>query len=197
MTKEEFDDLCRQSQHCTRCRLAAGRTKVVFGVGSTDADVMFVGEAPGFYEDRAGEPFVGAAGQLLDRVLDGALNVQRSGVYITNVVKCRPPNNRDPQPDEADACRMFLDAQLAFVAPRVLCTLGNVATRAILGRTVSIGTVRGRTFTIGDRTVIPTYHPAAILRNANLYDIFFKDIEGLTTVIAQDRPTQPEQKSLF
>jgi len=147
---------------CTRCRLASGRTQVVFGVGDPRADVMFIGEGPGYYEDKQGEPFVGAAGQLLTKLL-GEVGLRREEVYITNVVRCRPPGNRDPLPDEIEACRPYLSGTLDCVRPRVVVTLGNFATRVILDRQVSISRVRGQRFEIEGRTVIPTFHPAAVL----------------------------------
>ena len=148
---------------CARCRLAKGRTQVVFGVGDPHAEVMFIGEGPGYYEDKQGEPFVGAAGQLLTRLL-GEIGLRREDVYITNVVRCRPPGNRDPLPDEIEACRPFLDGTMENVRPRVVVTLGNFATRVILDRQVSISRVRGQRFDLDGRSVIPTFHPAAILR---------------------------------
>lgn len=160
MTLEELGAL---ASTCTLCRLAAGRTQVVFGVGSPSADVMFIGEGPGYHEDKQGEPFVGAAGQLLTRLL-GEIGLRREDVYIANVVKCRPPGNRDPLPDEIDSCRPYLVGQLELVRPRVVVTLGNFATRMILERQVSISRVRGQRFELDGRTVVPTFHPAAILR---------------------------------
>ncbi|HEY3209607.1 MAG TPA: uracil-DNA glycosylase [Actinomycetota bacterium] len=159
MTLQELE---REASGCTRCRLAKGRTQVVFGVGNPHADLMFIGEGPGYYEDKQGEPFVGAAGQLLTRLL-GEIGLRREDVYITNVVRCRPPGNRDPLPDEIEACRPFTMGTLENIRPRVLVTLGNFATRVILDRQVSISRVRGQRFTIDGRDVIPTFHPAAVL----------------------------------
>ena len=158
-----LEELRTFSSSCTRCRLANGRTQVVFGVGDPNADLMFVGEGPGYYEDKQGEPFVGAAGQLLTRLL-GEIGLRRGDVYITNVVLCRPPGNRDPMPDEIDSCRPYLMGQVENVRPRVIMTLGNFATRVILNRQVSISRVRGQRFDWDGRAVIPTFHPAAILR---------------------------------
>jgi uracil-DNA glycosylase len=158
-----LEDLARSASTCTKCRLSTGRTQVVFGVGSSRAEVMFIGEGPGYYEDKQGEPFVGAAGQLLTKML-AEIGLRRADVYIANVVKCRPPGNRDPLPDEIEACRPYLEGQLESIRPRVIVTLGNFATRVILDRQVSISRVRGQRFTVEGRTVIPTFHPAAILR---------------------------------
>ena len=130
--------------------------------GNPAADLLFIGEAPGFHEDRQGRPFVGAAGQLLDAMLS-SIGLDRATCAIANVIKCRPPGNRDPLPDEIESCRPYLDAQLAFMEPTVVVTLGNFATRYVLARQVSISRVRGQRFTVGGRTVIPTFHPAAIL----------------------------------
>ena len=157
-----LQELGAEASTCTRCRLAKGRTQVVFGVGHPDADLMFIGEGPGYYEDKQGEPFVGAAGQLLTKLL-GEIGLRRQDVYICNVVKCRPPGNRDPLPDEIESCRPFLMGQLETIRPRAIVTLGNFATRVILDRQVSISRVRGQRFTVEGRTVIPTFHPAAVL----------------------------------
>ena len=140
-----LQELAREASTCTRCRLAKGRTQVVFGVGDPEADLMFIGEGPGYYEDKQGEPFVGAAGQLLTRLLD-EIGLRREDVYVTNVVRCRPPGNRDPMPDEIEACRVFTMGTLEYIRPRVLVTLGNFATRVILDRQVSISRVRGQRF---------------------------------------------------
>ena len=151
---------------CTRCRLAEGRTQVVFGVGDPDADLMFVGEAPGFHEDKQGYPFVGQAGKLLDQLL-GGIGLSREEVYIANVLKCRPPGNRDPQPDEIEACEPHLFRQLELIRPRVVATLGNFATKLLSGKSYGITRVHGRPqeTTLGGRrvTLYPLYHPAAAL----------------------------------
>ncbi|MBI2168116.1 MAG: uracil-DNA glycosylase [Actinobacteria bacterium] len=160
-----WDELRADALECTRCRLAEGRTQVVFGVGSPGADLMFVGEGPGQEEDRQGEPFVGRAGHLLTRLIEG-IGLTRSDVYIANVVKCRPPGNRDPQPDEIEACSPYLDEQIAHIGPRVIVTLGNFASRCLLGTKEGITKIRGREFPFrnGESVIIPTFHPAAVLR---------------------------------
>ena len=152
----------REAATCTKCRLAGGRTQVVYGAGNPQADVMFIGEGPGFYEDKQGEPFVGAAGQLLNRML-GEIGLSREDVYINNVVMCRPPGNRDPMPDEIEACTPWLVERLSLIQPAIVVTLGNFATRFVLNKQVAISRVRGQRFTWHGRTVIPTFHPAAIL----------------------------------
>lgn len=150
---------------CTRCPLAEGRTQVVFGVGDPSADLMFVGEAPGREEDLAGEPFVGRSGKLLDRLMSEELGLERSRCYIANVVKCRPPGNRDPRPDEIAACRPYLAGQLELIDPVVVMTLGNFATRLLLDTTEGISRLRGRAYPFGRGHLVPTYHPAAALRS--------------------------------
>ncbi len=163
-----FEALRTEALGCTRCRLAEGRTQVVFGVGDPTADLMFVGEGPGRQEDLAGEPFVGRSGKLLDRLLAEELGIDRSRCYIANVVKCRPPQNRDPRPDEIEACRPYLSAQLELIAPRVVVTLGNFATRALLETTEGIRRVRGRAYPFAGGHLVPTYHPAAALRSGGV-----------------------------
>jgi uracil-DNA glycosylase len=158
-----LEELAREASTCTRCRLSAGRTQVVFADGNPDADLMFIGEGPGYHEDVQGLPFVGAAGQLLNRLL-GEIGLRREDVRITNVVLCRPPGNRDPMPDEIEACKPYLQEHVELVDPKVVCTLGNFATRVILDRPVAISKVRGERHAWQGRMVIPTFHPAAVLR---------------------------------
>ncbi len=159
----QLEELARVASSCTRCALAESRTQVVFGAGNPCADVMFVGEAPGYHEDRLGEPFVGAAGRLLDRLL-GEIGLGRGDVYIGNVLKCRPPNNRDPQAGEIDACKDYLRQQLSLIDPAVVVTLGNFATQLLLKRDVGITRLRGQVYPWWNRYLIPTFHPAAVLR---------------------------------
>jgi len=149
---------------CTRCPLAQGRTQVVFGSGNPEADLMFIGEGPGAEEDLRGEPFVGRSGKLLDRLIAEELGTDRSGVYIANVVCCRPPENRDPIPDEISACRPWLDAKLELIDTKVIITLGNFATRRLLETKLGITKMRGQEHPWEDRIVVPTFHPAAALR---------------------------------
>ncbi|HYY81083.1 MAG TPA: uracil-DNA glycosylase [Actinomycetes bacterium] len=158
----ELERVAAEAAACTRCRLHEGRTQVVFGQGSPSADLAFVGEAPGFHEDRQGLPFVGPAGQLLNRLLAG-IGLRREDVYICNVLKSRPPRNRDPLPDEIAACRPWLDAQLRIIDPAVVVTLGNFATRTLLETTVGISRLRGRVHPFQGRLLLPTFHPAAAL----------------------------------
>jgi uracil-DNA glycosylase len=159
-----FAELEHTALACTMCPLAETRTQVVFGVGDPEADLMFVGEAPGEQEDREGIPFVGRAGRLLTSLIEG-IGLDRDSVYIANVVKCRPPGNRDPQPDEVESCRPYLEGQVDFVAPKVLVTLGNFATKLLLATKDGIMKLRGQEFRYRDATIlIPTLHPAAVLR---------------------------------
>lgn len=154
----------RELGECTRCKLAGGRTTLVFGVGDPQAELMFVGEGPGADEDRQGEPFVGRAGQLLTRMIE-AMGYRRERVYIANVVKCRPPENRNPEPDEMDACEPFLRAQIAAVRPKVIVALGKTAVQALLRETSAISRLRGRWFSYEGVKLMPTFHPAYLLRS--------------------------------
>lgn len=160
----DLDQLYAEATACTACRLCEQRTNVVFGSGSLDARLFVIGEAPGREEDRSGIPFVGRSGQLLDRLLADELGLARDACYVANVVKCRPPENRNPLPDEVAQCRRFLDAQLAAVAPTVILSLGNFATRSLLGTTDGITSLHGRRFSVGSAALVPTFHPAAALR---------------------------------
>ena len=164
----DLQQLAEVAAGCTRCPLSAGRTTVVFGTGDPAADLMFVGEGPGAEEDRQGLPFVGRSGKLLDELLAQEVGLPRSAVYIANVVKCRPPENRDPEPEEIAACRPYLQRQVELVAPRVLVTLGNFATKLLLDTKDGITKLRGRRYAWRDGVVlVPTYHPAALLRGGS------------------------------
>ena len=158
----ELEAVAAEAAGCTRCRLHQSHTQVVFGQGDPNADLMFVREAPGFHEDRQGLPFVGPSGQLLNRLLEG-IGLRRQDVYICNVVKSRPPRNRDPLPDEIAACRPWLDAQIRLVDPKVVVTLGNFAAKTLLETTTGISRLRGRTYPFQGRVLLPTFHPAAAL----------------------------------
>ena len=152
---------------CTLCKLSTSRTQVVFGVGRADADLLFVGEGPGEQEDLKGEPFVGRAGQLLTQLIEG-IGLTRADVYIANVVKCRPPGNRDPHPEEIEACAPWLDRQLELIHPRVIVTLGNFATKLLLETKEGITKLRGKEFEFSragiNAVLLPTFHPSAVLR---------------------------------
>jgi uracil-DNA glycosylase len=182
---------------CTRCRLSEARTQVVFGVGNPHADLMFVGEAPGFHEDQQGIPFVGQAGQLLTKLLAG-IGLARDDVYIANVLKCRPPGNRDPAPDEIEACESHLFRQIELIQPRVVATLGNFATKLLSGKPTGITRVHGQEQerTLGGRRVLlfPLYHPAAALYTPAMLRVLEEDFRRLPALLAHDldepRPLQ-------
>ena len=162
-TGVDIDAIRSRALSCTRCRLSESRTQVVWAAGNLDSDCLFIGEGPGFHEDQQGVPFVGAAGQLLDRLL-AEVGLDRSTIAIVNVVKCRPPGNRDPLPDEIEACRPYLEAQMEYMRPDVIVTLGNFATRFIIQQPLGITKARGQLFRYRGATVVPTFHPAAALR---------------------------------
>jgi DNA polymerase len=161
---------------CTRCRLAGGRTRLVFGVGNPRAELMFVGEGPGADEDRQGEPFVGRAGQLLTRMIE-AMGLRREDVYIANVVKCRPPENRNPEPDEMDACEPFLRRQMAAVGPKVVVALGKIAAQRLLRDPTPISRLRGRWFDLEGARLMPTFHPAYLLRSPDEKKKAWEDLQ--------------------
>jgi len=179
-------EYAEQTASCTRCALAAGRTQVVFGSGNPDADLMFVGEAPGFHEDQQGVPFVGQAGKLLDRLLEG-IGLTRADVYVGNVIKCRPPGNRDPLPDEIASCEPHLFRQIELIEPKLVATLGNFATKLLSGRPAGITRVHGREqeVTLGSRTVLlyPLYHPAAALYTPSMLKVLEEDFSRIPDVL--------------
>jgi uracil-DNA glycosylase family 4 len=195
-----LEEAALDASTCTRCRLSQGRTQVVYGVGDPNADLMFIGEAPGFHEDKQGEPFVGAAGQLLNQLLT-EIGIAREDVYINNTVNCRPPGNRDPLPDELEACKPWLDERIALIDPAVVVTLGNWATRYILGKQVSISRVRGQRFPWSGRTVIPTFHPAAVLHGggqaSNQMTALRADFQEIRRALAERPQPAEEQLGLF
>jgi DNA polymerase len=161
---ETLQDIRLDLGDCRRCRLAKDRKNIVFGAGSSSAKLLFVGEGPGFEEDQQGEPFVGPAGQLLTKIIE-AIHLSREQVYICNIVKCRPPRNRNPQPDEIKTCFQFLDRQIAAIRPDFICALGSVAAQTLLNTDVPISRLRGRFHDYKGIKLLPTYHPAYLLRN--------------------------------
>jgi DNA polymerase len=183
-----LDALRKEASACIRCRLAETRTQVVFGVGNPDADLMFVGEAPGFHEDQHGVPFVGQAGKLLDNLLAG-IGLTRADVYIANVLKCRPPGNRDPMPDEKEACEPYLFRQIALIEPKVVATLGNHATKQLTGKDVGITRVHGKEqeVTLGGRQLLlyPLYHPAAALYTPAMLSVLEEDFRRLPELMGR------------
>ena len=194
--RPDITEIERQALSCTRCPLSQGRTQVVWADGNLDSDILFIGEAPGFHEDKQGKPFVGAAGQLLDKLL-GEVGLDRTQVAIVNVLKCRPPGNRDPQPNEIESCRPFLEAQLDHMRPRVIITLGNFATRFMIEQPIGITKARGQKFKFRDACVIPTFHPAAALRGGRFggmspIDAIRQDLQLARRVI-DEAPPKPEK----
>ena len=187
---ERLEAVAAEARACTACRLCEKRQKVVFGDGDADAELMFVGEGPGAHEDRQGLPFVGPAGQLLTRIIQ-AIELRREDVYITNVVKCRPPNNRDPQPDETAACRSFLERQVELIAPRVIVALGRVAAQQLLETRESLGRLRGRWHDVGGVPVRVTYHPAALLRDSSYKRATWEDMQIVRDRLLAGRVREP------
>ena len=179
-------EYAEQTASCTKCALSAGRTQVVFGSGSPDADLVFVGEAPGFHEDQQGVPFVGQAGKLLDRLLEG-IGLTRADVFVANVLKCRPPGNRDPQPDEIAACEPHLFRQIELLEPVLVATLGNFATKLLSGRPAGITRVHGQEqeVTLGARTVLlyPLFHPAAALYTPSMLKVLEEDFARIPALL--------------
>jgi len=173
-----LDELYRQIQDCQRCRLGATRTHLVFGVGNPHAEVMFIGEAPGQEEDQQGVPFVGAAGQLLSRIIQ-AIRLKREEVYIANIIKCRPPGNRDPLPDEIDQCEPYLIQQIQIIRPKIICALGRIAGQVLLKTSASLSTLRGKVHWYQGIKVIVTYHPAALLRHPQWKRPTWEDVKFL------------------
>ena len=166
-------------EDCRRCNLHKGRTHLVFGEGSPRAELVFVGEGPGRDEDLVGKPFVGEAGKLLTKIIENGMAISRKSVYICNVVKCRPPNNRDPERDEIGTCIPFLKQQLRIIKPKVICALGRVASQALLGESFRITRERGNWHTFGDTPLMPTYHPAYLLRNPSAKRQVWEDVQKI------------------
>jgi len=186
---------------CTKCALAQGRTQVVFGTGSPTAELMFVGEAPGFHEDKQGVPFVGAAGQLLSKLLDG-IGLKREDVYIANVLKCRPPGNRDPLPEEIESCEPHLWRQIELIEPKLICTLGNFATKLLSGKPTGITQVHGRPqeVVLGGNavTLYPIFHPAAALYTPRMLQVLQEDFARIPELLGRAAmpPPPPEPVAL-
>ncbi len=192
----DLHELKSSLHECQRCGLSSGRTQVVFGTGHPQADIMFVGEAPGFYEDRQGEPFVGAAGKFLNELLQ-SIGLSREDIFIANVIKCRPPNNRDPLPEEIETCKPFLLQQIELIKPKLVCTLGNFATQTLLERKVGITKVRGQVIRMPNFIVFPLLHPAAALHQGNLRVPLKEDFQKLKAVLEgmNQTPTLPPTAS--
>ena len=174
----EWDELKNICEVCNRCQLAKTRNSVVFGVGDINSKILFVGEGPGYHEDMQGEPFVGAAGQLLDKML-GAINLNRKNVYIANIVKCRPPNNRDPQPEEINACLPYLREQFKLLRPRIIVCLGRIAAKTIISPDFKITKSRGIWYNKKNIDIIATYHPSALLRDESKKRVAWEDLKSI------------------
>lgn len=192
-----FEAIRDRALTCTRCGLAGSRTQVVWADGNLEADVLFIGEAPGFHEDKQGKPFVGAAGQLLDKLM-AEVGLDRTQSAIVNVIKCRPPGNRDPLPEEIEACHPYLEAQLAHMRPTVIVTLGNFATKFILEEPTGITRARGRRYSRRNAVVVPTFHPAAALRGGRFgglspVDAIRQDFQVVRQVLDEARAAERER----
>jgi uracil-DNA glycosylase family 4 len=193
--REQLKEVYEQARGCVACQLHQTRTQVVFGAGNADADLMFIGEAPGADEDRLGLPFVGRAGKLLDRLL-GEIGLERGDVFIANTLKCRPPSNRDPYPNEIESCSGYLRRQVELIQPKVVCTLGNFSTKLLREDSTGISRLHGRdeVRTIGSRTLrlLPLYHPAAALYTPSNLQTLRDDFARIPELLALDPPPQPE-----
>ncbi len=198
-----LSDLYQEIRTCQKCILSHGRTNAVPGEGPEDADIMFIGEGPGFHEDRLGRPFVGAAGNFLEELL-GSIGLSREDVYIANIVKCRPPGNRDPQPAEIDACRPYMDSQIELIRPRVIVTLGRFSMQRYFPG-ASISSIHGRPKRVGNMIYYPMFHPAAALHQPRWRPLVEEDILKIPDLLAkledlqeaEPEPPQAQQLSLF
>lgn len=191
--EDGWEELKREALACRRCGLCEGRTHVVFGEGSPDAELMFVGEAPGRDEDQQGRPFVGRAGQLLTRMIE-AMGLTREQVYIANVLKCRPPGNRDPAADEVEQCRPYLLRQIELIQPKVICALGRHALRALTDYQGAIGKVRGRPMQFFGRIVVPTFHPAYLLRSPGAKPDAWEDLKSILRLLGRPIPERKKAR---
>jgi len=190
LVDETLDEIRTDLGDCTRCKLhAAGRRQIVFGVGHPRAELMFVGEAPGAEEDAQGIPFVGRAGQLLTRIVE-AIQLTRDQVYIANIIKCRPPGNRSPEPDEVGHCEPFLARQVRAVRPKVIVALGALAAHSLLGTQTPISHLRGRVYLYGSARVVPTFHPAFLLRSPDRKRDVWEDMKKVRAMLAGDLDEQ-------
>jgi DNA polymerase len=201
LTEKEglLGDLHDRLVDCRLCDLSRGRTNVVFGSGAADADLVLVGEAPGYNEDLQAEPFVGAAGKFLDELLRDILGVARQDIFIANVLKCRPPDNRDPTAAEIETCKPFLLRQLEIIQPVVVGTMGNFATKTLTGRREGITKLKRKPIRVGETFVFPIYHPAAALHRGDLYDEVRYDFKALKEFLESPKPSidEPPQMELF
>ena len=195
--REALSDLSREAHACVRCALAKTRTTVVFGSGDPDAELMFIGEAPGKREDEAGTPFIGAAGKLLDKLL-GEIGMQRSDVFVANVLKCRPPDNRDPRPSEIEECSSYLHSQISLIAPRLICTLGNFSTKLLRADPTGITELHGspEVVLLGGHSVrlYPVFHPAAALYKPSAVEVMRADFARIPALLKLPLPDPQEEE---
>jgi DNA polymerase len=188
-------ELYEEMRDCQKCSLCQSRTNLVFGAGNEKAEIVFVGEAPGYYEDKEGKPFVGQAGKLLDKLLD-SISLKRGDVYIANVLKCRPPENRNPLPQEVETCKSYLFKQIEIIKPRVVCTLGNFATQTILEKKVGITKVRGKPVPVRNFFVFPLFHPAAALHQNWVLEPLREDFRKLKEFVDSGVEVKPESSQM-
>lgn len=182
---QTLEEIRRELGDCRRCKLHRTRTTIVFGEGNEKTKLMFIGEGPGYDEDVQGRPFVGKAGQLLTKIIQ-SIHLQREEVYITNIIKCRPPQNRNPEPDEIQSCHPFLQKQIQSIQPKMICALGTFAAQTLLSTDAKITSLRGRIFELGGIKVLPTYHPAYLLRNPERKREVWEDMKQISGWIAKE-----------
>ncbi len=190
--EKEMKKLMQKYSNCSKCKLAEKRTHIVFGEGKPDTDIVFVGEAPGRDEDLSGRPFVGRAGKLLAEIITKGMQMTREDVYICNVLKCRPPGNRDPEKDEISACIPILKKQIEIISPKLICTLGRFSSFVLLGKGHKLADYRGKIHYYGNIPVVVTYHPSALLRNPNLKRPTWEDIKTVNKILAGTPPEEIE-----
>jgi DNA polymerase len=183
--KHLLTSLMNEVFNCRKCPLYKGKKNYVFGEGDTDASLMFVGEAPGYYEDVDGKPFVGKAGKLLTKIIK-AMGFERDNVYISNILKCRPPNNRDPLQEEIESCLPYLKRQIELVNPEIICTLGRFAAQTLIGTDVTISNLRGRIFNYKRRKLIPVFHPSFLLRNPKYKKETWEDMQMICRILGKE-----------
>ncbi len=182
---QTLDEIRRELGDCRRCKLHRTRRTIVFGEGNEKAELMFIGEGPGYDEDVQGRPFVGKAGQLLTKIIQ-SIHLEREEVYITNIIKCRPPQNRNPEPDEIQSCHPFLQKQIQSIQPKMICALGTFAAQTLLSTDTKITALRGRFFDVGGIKVLPTYHPAYLLRNPDRKREVWEDMKQISGWMAEE-----------
>ncbi|MGB9856938.1 MAG: uracil-DNA glycosylase [Dictyoglomaceae bacterium] len=194
----DLKSLEEEVKKCRKCSLWEKRKNVVFGEGDTSSKLMFIGEAPGYHEDQQGRPFVGAAGKLLTELIE-SLDLKRENVYIANVLKCRPPNNRDPNPEEIQACYPWLEKQIEIINPRIICTLGRYSAYVLLKTSINMSSYHGKSFEIDNRIIFVTYHPAAALYHGKILEEIRKDFSNLKKIILEmkEENTKTEQLSFW